>query len=69
MSSRHTGLAARGLATVDVQDLPGDGGRGLQEQDGVHDVADLADLPERGKPVTEPLARFHGRVRVAWSNP
>jgi hypothetical protein len=36
------------LAAVDVQVLAGDVRRGLQEQDRVHHVADLADPPERG---------------------
>ena len=50
-----TCLVASGLAAVDVQDLPSDVGRGLQEQDAVDDVADLADAAERGKLATEPL--------------
>ena len=36
------------LTAVDVQDLAGDVGRRLQEQDAVYDVADLAGPPERG---------------------
>ena len=35
-------LVAGDLTAVDVQDLAGDVGRGLQEQDAVHHVADLA---------------------------
>ena len=41
-------LVAGDLTAVDVQDLAGDVGRGLQEQDAVHHVADLAGPPERG---------------------
>ncbi len=41
------------LAAVDVQDLAGDVGRGLQEQDAVHDVADLACAAEPGKLVAK----------------
>jgi hypothetical protein len=33
-------------AAVDVQDLAGDVWRRLEEQDGVHHVADLTDAPE-----------------------
>ena len=50
------GLAIR--VAVYVQDLTGDVGRGLQEQDAVHDVADLADPAERGKPVAEAFVAF-----------
>ena len=47
-----------GLAAVDVQDLPGDVRRCLQEQDAVDDVADLADAAERRKLVTESVIAF-----------
>jgi hypothetical protein len=50
------------LAAVDVQDLTGDIGRGLQEKDAVDDVADLADPAERREPVAEVLVVFR-RVR------
>ena len=55
-----TCLVASGLAAVDVQDLTGDIGRGLQEQHPRDDIANLADAAERGKLVTEPL------VTVRW---
>jgi hypothetical protein len=42
---QHKRSVTGDLATVDVQDLPGDVRRFLQEQDAVHDVADLADAP------------------------
>ena len=45
------------MAAIDVQDSPvmkGD----LQEQDAVHDVADLAGPPERGKLAAEPVVAF-----------
>ena len=54
-----------GLAAVDVQDLSSDVGRGLQEQDAVDDVADLADPAERGELVTESVVavrRVHRRL-------
>jgi hypothetical protein len=38
------------LTAVDVQDLAGDEGRRLEEQDAVHDVADLADPSQRVQP-------------------
>ena len=45
--SRGARSVAGGLAAVDVQDLAGDERRGLQEEDAVDDVADLAHAPER----------------------
>ena len=51
-------LVTGDLSAVYVQDLSGDVRRGLQEQDAVHDVADLAHPPERGKPVTEAFVAF-----------
>ena len=43
------------LPAVDVQDLAGDEGRGFQEQDAVHDVADMAHAAERRKQAAEPM--------------
>src|SRR5215469_5191859 len=50
------------LAAVDVQDLPGDVRRGLQEQHAVHHVADLA-YAERGKLVAEIFVAFRRVLR------
>ena len=53
------------LAAVDVQDLAGDERRRLQEEDAVDDVADLADVPNRGELGAEPgvaLRRMHRRL-------
>ena len=64
-STPGTRSVTGGLAAVDVQDLAGDVRRCLQEQDAVDDVADLADAPERGKPVTESVIavrRVHRRL-------
>src|SRR5712664_4257573 len=36
-----------------MDDLAGDVRRGLQEQDAVHDVTDLAGSPERGEPAAD----------------
>ena len=46
-----------------VQDLPGDVGRGLQEQDAVHHIADLAGPPERGTPGAEVLVAVGRALR------
>jgi hypothetical protein len=46
------------LAAIDVQDLAGDVGRGLQEENAVDDVADLAGPSERGKPAAEVVIAF-----------
>ena len=43
------------LPAVDVQDLAGDEGRGFQEQDAVHDVADMAHAAERRKQAAEAM--------------
>ena len=56
-------LTKGGLAAVDVQDLAGDVGRRLQEQNGVHHVADLAGPAERGKPAAQVLVAFRRLVR------
>jgi hypothetical protein len=45
-----------------VQDFPGDVGRRLQEQDGVHDVADLASAAEWDKSVNEVLVAPIARI-------
>jgi len=54
-----------------VQDLTGDVGRGLQEQDAVDDVADPADPAEREEPVAEVLVVFRrvgGGLDDAWGD-
>jgi hypothetical protein len=51
---------ASALAAVDVQDLPGDIGRGLQEQHTRHDIADLADADS-----TEGACEFAASAKVA----
>ncbi len=53
-----------GLAAVDMQDLTDDVRR-LEEQHAVDYVTDVADPPERGKPVAERLIGFrrvHGNL-------
>ena len=50
---------ARDPAAVDVQDLTGNEGRRLQEEDAVDDVTDLAHVTDRGELVTEPLIARH----------
>src|ERR1700749_638769 len=60
-----------GPTAVDVQDLPGDVGRGLQEQDTVHDVTDLARVAKRGSPAAVAVGtagRVEGGLDEAWAD-
>ena len=51
------------LAAVDVHDLAGDEGRRLQEEDGVDDVIDLADVPEWDEALPETGVALRGMRR------
>src|SRR6516162_2939256 len=58
------------LTTVHMQDLAGDERRFLQIHYGLDDIVDVADVPERSRPVQLFVARWvvHGGTNVAESD-